>query len=77
MPDLVDHGVELLIKSLESCGASLLILGFLIATWKWVQRIIQEGEKSALRHAVRCEDECRRENDDGSGKTRHSGHVAR
>ena len=50
MPEFVVHGLEFLIKLLEICGASLLILGFLVATGKWVQRIYQEGQSSALRH---------------------------
>ena len=50
MPEFVVHGLELLIKLLEICGASLLILGFVVATWKWVQRINREGQSSALRH---------------------------
>jgi uncharacterized membrane protein len=35
---------------LEICGASLLIVGFVVATWKWVQRVRREGHSSALRH---------------------------
>ena len=54
MPEFVVHGLELLIKLLEICGASLLILGFVIATWKWVQRIYREGQSSALRHYRRA-----------------------
>jgi uncharacterized membrane protein len=50
VPEFVVHGLELLIKLLEICGASLLILGFVVATWKWVQRINREGQSSALRH---------------------------
>lgn len=49
MSEFVVHGLELLIKLLEICGAGLLILGFVIATWQWVQRIHREGQSSALR----------------------------
>ena len=50
MPEFIVHGLELLIKSLEICGASLLVLGFVVATWKWVQNICREGLSSALPH---------------------------
>ncbi len=48
MPEIVIHGLELLIHLLEICGASLLILGFVVATWKWVQRVRREGHITAL-----------------------------
>ena len=48
MPDFVAHGLELLIQVLEICGASLLILGFVVATWKWVQRVRREEHRVAL-----------------------------
>ena len=48
MPEIVIHGLELLIQLLEICGASLLVLGFAVATWKWVQRVRQEGYRTAL-----------------------------
>ena len=41
MPEYVTQGLGLLIQLLEISGASLLILGFLFATWKWVQRLWQ------------------------------------
>ena len=41
MPEYVTQGLGLLIHLLEISGASLLILGFLFATWKWVQRLWQ------------------------------------
>lgn len=47
MPEFVTQGLELLIQLLEICGASLLILGFVIATWKWVQRTRREGHRTA------------------------------
>jgi uncharacterized membrane protein len=50
VPEIVIHGLKLLIQILEICGASLLILGFVVATWKWVQRMSQEGSHSALRY---------------------------
>ena len=50
MPELVTHGLELVTRLLEICGASLLIVGFVVATWKWVQRVHREGHSSALRH---------------------------
>lgn len=48
MPEFVTQGLELLIQLLEICGASLLILGFVVATWKWVHRIRREGHRTAL-----------------------------
>ena len=48
MPEFVTQGLELLIQLLEICGASLLILGFVVATWKWVQRARREGHRTAL-----------------------------
>ena len=47
MPEFVTQGLELVIRLLEICGASLLILGFVIATWKWVQRTRREGHRTA------------------------------
>ena len=48
MPEFVTHALELLIQLLEICGASLLILGFVVATWKWVQRTHRDGHRVAL-----------------------------
>jgi uncharacterized membrane protein len=48
VPEFVTQGLELLIQLLEICGASLLILGFVVATWKWVQRMRREGHRTAL-----------------------------
>ena len=48
MPEIVIHGLELLIQLLKICGASLLILGFVVATWKWVERARQKGHPTAL-----------------------------
>ena len=48
MPEIVIHGLGLFIQLLEICGASALILGFAIGTWKWVQRVRQKGHRTAL-----------------------------
>ena len=48
MPEIITQGLELLIQLLEICGASLLVLGFVVATWKWVQRMSREGHQVAL-----------------------------
>ena len=48
MPEFVTHWLELLIQLLEICGASLLILGFVVATWNWIQRARREGHRAAL-----------------------------
>ena len=47
MPEIITQGLELLIQLLEICGASLLILGFVVATWKWVQQMHREGRCAA------------------------------
>lgn len=48
MTDVVVQLLEVLIRLLEICGATLLILGFIVATWKWTQRIRREGHQKAL-----------------------------
>ena len=48
MTEFVVHLLEVLIQLLEICGATLLILGFIFATWKWAQRVRREGHRSAL-----------------------------
>ena len=48
MPEIVIHGLELLIQLLETCGAGLLILGFVVATWKWAQLAGRDGYRTAL-----------------------------
>ena len=48
MPEFVTQGLELLIHLLEICGAGLLILGFVVATWNWVQRTSRAGGLTAL-----------------------------
>jgi uncharacterized membrane protein len=50
MPEIVIHGIKLLVQLLEICGASLLVLGFLVATWNWVRDMGREGEHVALGH---------------------------
>ncbi len=48
MPEVVNEGLQVLIQLLEICGASLLIVGFVVATWKWVQRMRSEGHRTAV-----------------------------
>lgn len=48
MPEFVTHGLELVTRLLEICGASLLILGFVVATWKWVQQMHRDDHRAAL-----------------------------
>lgn len=48
MNDVVFRLLEVLVQLLEICGATLLIFGFIVATWKWVQRVRREGHQSAL-----------------------------
>ena len=50
MPDYLTSALLLLIQLLEVGGASLLILGFVVATWKWVGRVVREGHRTALGH---------------------------
>jgi uncharacterized membrane protein len=49
LSDYIAHGLELLILLLEICGAGLLILGFIVATWIWIRQIFQHGFEAALR----------------------------
>lgn len=54
MPDPVVQGLVLLIHILEICGAGFLVVGFLIDTSKWFQRMHREGHRPALaRYRVR------------------------
>ena len=48
MPEIVTDGLELIIQIVEVCGAGLLILGFVVTTWKWVQRTRLEGYRTAV-----------------------------
>jgi len=48
MPEIVIHGLNLLIQLLEICGASLLILGFVVATWIWAQGVGRGKFRTAL-----------------------------
>jgi len=50
VPEVVTQGLGLLIQLLEICGASLLILGFVVATWKWVQTAREKEHRAALIH---------------------------
>lgn len=48
MPDLMVQGLVLLTQILEICGAGFLILGFVIDTSRWFQRMRQEGALAAV-----------------------------
>jgi uncharacterized membrane protein len=48
MHELIAYGIELLIQLIEICGATLLILGFVVATWKWIQQVRRDGHRAAL-----------------------------
>ena len=48
MPDAVVQSLGVLTQVLEIAGAGLLILGFLIATTRWLQQMLQHGARSAL-----------------------------
>lgn len=48
MADVIVHLLQVLIQLLEICGATVLILGFGVATWKWTQRVRRDGHRSAL-----------------------------
>lgn len=48
MTDVLVHWLEVRIQLMEICGATVLILGFIVATWKWAQRIRREGHRGAL-----------------------------
>lgn len=47
MPDPVVQGIALLAQILEICGAGFLILGFIIDTTRWFQRMRQQGPLGA------------------------------
>ena len=47
MPESIEHGLVVLIKLLEICGAGFLILGFIIDTAKWFQHMRQQGPLTA------------------------------
>ena len=48
MPESIAHGLVVLIKMLEICGAGFLILGFVIDTTRWFQQMSQLGRRVAL-----------------------------
>ena len=48
MTDVIVHLLQVLVQLLEICGATVLILGFSVATWKWAQRVRQDAHRSAL-----------------------------
>ncbi|MGB5707408.1 MAG: DUF1622 domain-containing protein [Arenicellales bacterium] len=48
MPEFVIQGFELLIQLLEICGAVLLVLGFVVATWTWGRQARRDGRHVAL-----------------------------
>ena len=48
MPDLIVQGLVLLTQLLEICGAGFLILGFVIDTLRWFQRMRQERPLVAM-----------------------------
>ena len=48
MPDLIVQSLVLLTQLLEICGAGFLILGFVIDTLRWFQRMRQERPLVAM-----------------------------
>jgi uncharacterized membrane protein len=48
VPEILIEGLKALIQLVEICGASMLVIGFVVATWKWVQRFRLEGHRKAL-----------------------------
>ena len=48
MPDNVVQGLELLVRMLEIVGAGALVLGFVIATARWVLESRRQGAVSAV-----------------------------
>jgi len=50
MLDPIVQGIALLAQILEICGAGFLILGFIIDTTRWFQRMRQQGSPGALEH---------------------------
>ena len=47
MPEPVVHGLVVLTKLLEICGASFLILGFVFDTARWLRHMHQRGSLAA------------------------------
>jgi uncharacterized membrane protein len=52
MPEPIAHGLVVLTRLLEICGAAFLILGFIIDTIRWFQHMRQHGHVAA-RHRYR------------------------
>jgi len=48
VPEIVSHGLEMLIQIVEICGAGMLVIGFVVATWNWIQRLRKQGHRPAL-----------------------------
>jgi len=48
MPDTVIQSLSVLVQLLELVGAVVLILGFILATKRWVQNILRLGMRSAI-----------------------------
>lgn len=48
MTDVIVHLLKVIIQLLEICGATVLILGFVVTTWQWAQRVRREGRHAAL-----------------------------
>jgi uncharacterized membrane protein len=48
MPDTVIQGLATLTRALEIAGAGALVLGFVVATVRWVRQSLQQGARSAL-----------------------------
>ena len=53
MADVIVRLLEVVMQLLEICGATVLILGFVVATWKWAQHVRREGHRAALAGAGR------------------------
>lgn len=48
MPESVVQGLVTLTRAFEIIGASVLVLGFVVATVRWVRQSLQQGATSAL-----------------------------
>ena len=48
MPDVVSQGLELVVRGLEIVGASALIAGFLITTWRFLRGASRQGAVTAV-----------------------------
>ena len=52
MPDTMIQGLSVLVQLLELVGAAVLILGFILATKRWIQSIPRLGMRPAI-HSYR------------------------